>query len=124
MTAVDADIFAFGDPKRLVVIAVGFLFVMTALLVVLLVNRGLLVPAEQADERLTKQLGAAVEAAIMTRKHVQRQREIIHERLNDPDAKLSMGSHQDLTQVLQFTEERLQKAQRLLDQPDSPKRRG
>jgi hypothetical protein len=115
MGGINDDLAFLGNPKQLVVVAVGFLLVMTALLVVLLVNRGLLVPAEKADEALTRQLGASVEAAVMTRKYVQRQREIIAKRLNDPDAKLSMGSHQDLNQVLEFTEERLKKAQAILE---------
>jgi hypothetical protein len=104
-----------ANPASMATVAVGMMFLMSTVLIFVLVRRKHLDPSAEANSADTDKLKAAVELALLTRKHVEKQRDAIRERFNDPGAKLSMSSSQDVKQVVELIDQRLNNAMAILN---------
>jgi hypothetical protein len=69
------------------------------------------------EAMLQSELRGAVEVALMTRKHIGIQRQIIGERKDDKSAKYSMSFSQDQQSIVEMFDRRVAEAAKLLNGP-------
>ena len=103
-----------GDPKVFVAVAIGCVVLMISLVIFVVLRRNVINPKSKEEDETTSRLKAAVEAAVLTRKHIQHQRHTFETRMGDKRAKYSAVAVEDLGQMANMISDRLKNAAKIL----------